>query len=91
MIEPYRDYISFLCQIPGVSRNSAIIILSAIGVDMNQFTSLRRLTFWAVLTPSSNQSSGKKKSVRISRVEVYLKPCLVKVAHATPSLLRQQI
>lgn len=44
MIEPYEDYISFLCQIPGVSRNSAITILSEIGVDMNQFTSTRRLT-----------------------------------------------
>lgn len=54
MIEPYEDYISFLCQIPGVSINSAITILSEIGVDMNQFTSTRRLTSWAGLTPSSN-------------------------------------
>ena len=82
MIEPYEDYISFLCQIPGVSRNFAITILSEIGVDMNQFTSIRRLTSWAGLTPSSNQSTGKKKSVRISRAGVYLKPCLVEVAHA---------
>lgn len=82
MIEPYEDYISFLCQIPGVSINSAITILSEIGVDMNQFTSTRRLTSWAGLTPSSNQSAGKKKSVRISRAGVYLKPCLVEVAHA---------
>lgn len=44
IIEPYEDYISFLCQVPGVSRKSAIIILSEIGVDMNQFTSTRRLT-----------------------------------------------
>ena len=71
-----------MCQIPGVSRNSAITILSEIGVDMNQFTSSRRLTSWAGLTPSSNQSAGKKKSVRISRAGVYLKPCLVEVAHA---------
>ncbi|WP_288577567.1 IS110 family transposase [uncultured Holdemanella sp.] len=82
MIEPYEDYISFLCQIPGVSINSAITILSEIGVDMNQFTSTRRLTSWAGLTSSSNQSAGKKKSVRISRAGVYLKPCLVEVAHA---------
>ena len=82
MIEPYEDYISFLCQIPGVSINSAITILSEIGVDMNHFTSTRRLTSWAGLTSSSNQSAGKKKSVRISRAGVYLKPCLVEVAHA---------
>ena len=82
IIEPYEDYISFLCQVPGVSRKSAIIILSEIGVDMNQFTSTRRLTSWAGLTPSYNQSAGKKKSVHISRAEVYLKPCFVEVAHA---------
>lgn len=82
MIEPYEDYISFLCQIPGVSRNSAITILSEISVDMNQFTSTRRLTSWADLTPYCNQSAGKKKSVRISRAGVYLKPCLVEVVHA---------
>lgn len=30
----------------------------------------------------NNQSAGKKKSVRISRAGVYLKPCLVEIAHA---------
>ena len=44
MIETYEGYISFLCQISGVSRNSAIIILSEISVDMNQFISIRQLT-----------------------------------------------
>lgn len=82
MLEPYEDYISFLCQIPCVSRNTAITILSEIDLDMNQFTSTGRLTSCEDLTPSSNQSVGKKKSVRISRAGVYLKPCLVEVAHA---------
>lgn len=30
----------------------------------------------------NNQSAGKKKSIKISRAGVYLKPCLVEVAHA---------
>ena len=33
-------------------------------------------------SPMNNQSAGKKKSVKISRAGVYLKPCLVEVAHA---------
>ena len=72
MIEPYEDYISFLCQIPGVSINSAITILSEIGVDMNQFTSTRRLTSWAGLTSSSNQSTGKKNPYAFPEPEYIL-------------------
>ena len=33
-------------------------------------------------TPGSNESAGKKKSVRITRAGVYLKPALVQCAHA---------
>lgn len=49
---------------------------------MNQFGSSKRLCCWAGLTPGNNESAGKKKSVRISRAGVYLKPALVQVAHA---------
>lgn len=81
LIVPYEDYVTLLCTIPGVDRNSAIIILSEIGTDMSQFSSHYRLTSWAGLAPGCNESAGKKKSVRISRAGVYLKPCLVEVAH----------
>lgn len=81
LIVPYENYITLLCTIPGVDRNSAIIILSEIGTDMTQFSSHYRLTSWAGLAPGCNESAGKKKSVRISRAGVYLKPCLVEVAH----------
>ena len=82
MVEKYGRYINLLCSIPGIDRNSAIVIISEIGVDMSQFTSSKRLCCWAGLTPGSNESAGKKKSVRISRAGVYLKPILVQVAHA---------
>lgn len=36
----------------------------------------------AGLTPGNNESAGKKKSVRITRAGVYLKPALVQCAHA---------
>ena len=49
---------------------------------MAQFGSSKRLCCWAGLTPGNNQSAGKKKSVRITRAGVYLKPALVQVAHA---------
>ena len=76
MIVKYDGAIGLLCTIPGIDRSSAITVISEIGVDMAQFGSSKRLCCWAGLTP------GKKKSVRISRAGVYLKPALVQVAHA---------
>ena len=82
MVAPLECLIVLLCTIPGVDRSSAITILSEIGTDMSQFDSSGRLCSWAGLTPGNNQSAGKKKSVRITRAGVYLKPALVQVAHA---------
>jgi len=82
MVQKYEGYIALLCTIPGVDRSSAITIISEIGTDMTQFGSSKRLCCWAGLTPGNNESAGKKKSVRISRAGVYLKPAFVQVAHA---------
>ncbi len=49
---------------------------------MSQFGNSKRLCCWAGLTPGNNESAGKKKSVRIARAGVYLKPALVEIAHA---------
>ena len=68
----YENAVQFLCTIPGVKRDSAI----------THFSSSKRLCCWAGLTPGSNESGGKKKSVRITRAGVYLKPALVQCAHA---------
>ena len=81
LIAPYESYINLLCTIPGVDRNSAIGILSEISNDVTQFKSHYRLASWAGLAPGCNESAGKKKSVKISRAGVYLKPYLVEVAH----------
>ena len=79
---PFESAIRLLCSIPGIDRNSAITVLSEIGTDMSQFGSSKRLCCWGGLTPGNNESAGKKKSVRITRAGVYLKPILVQIAHA---------
>ena len=78
----YENAVELLCTIPGVKYDSAITIISEIGIDMSQFCTSKRLCCWAGLTPGSNESAGKKKSVRITRAGVYLKPALVQCAHA---------
>ena len=78
----FENAVQFLCTIPGVKRDSAITVISEIGTDMSQFSSSKHLCCWAGLTPGSNESAGKKNSVRITRAGVYLKPALVQCAHA---------
>ena len=82
LVAPYEGAINLLCTIPGINKASAITIISEIGTNMSQFANSKRLCCWAGLTPGNNESAGKKKSVRITRAGVYLKPALVEVAHA---------
>ena len=47
---------------------------------MSVFETSRHLCSWAELAPQNDQSAGKKKTTRISRAGVYLKPLLVQCA-----------
>ena len=78
----YRTYVDLAMTIPGVSETSAKIIVSEIGIDMSKFSSSKKLCNWAGLTPQNNESAGKKKSTRVSRAGVYLKPTLIQCANA---------
>lgn len=77
---PYYDQFKNILEIPGISFVSAIIIISEIGLDMTQFESDKQLCSWAGLAPANNESANKKKSVRISKAGIYLKPLLVQCA-----------
>ena len=79
---PLEDSIVLLSSSPGIDRRSAITVLSEVGTDMSLFGSSKRLCCWGGLTPGNNESAGKKKSVKITRAGVYLKPALVEIAHA---------
>ena len=74
--------IEHACMIPGIDRSLAVVIMSEIGIDMSPWPNQYNLVSWAGLAPGDNQSAGKKKSVKISRAGVYLKPALVEAAHA---------
>jgi transposase len=78
----FEPQIQLLATIPGITTKSAISIISEIGVDMAVFPDSKHLCSWAGLTPQNNESAGKKKSVRISRAGVYIKPLLVQCANA---------
>lgn len=83
---PYTKELETIMTLPSVNNVfTSIGILSEIGADMSVFPSAKHLCSWAGLTPTNNESAGKKKSVRISRAGCYLKPLLVQCATAVVS------
>ena len=80
---PYQQELTILQTAPGISSNfTAIGIISEIGTNMEAFPSAKHLCSWAGLTPTNNESAGKKKSVRVSKAGCYIKPLLVQCANA---------
>ena len=47
---------------------------------MSVFATSRNLCSWAGLAPQNDQSAGKKKTTRVSRAGVYIKPLLEQCA-----------
>lgn len=60
-VKAYEVEVGLLQTIPGVGKDSAINIISEIGVDMDRFPSEKHLSSWAGMSPGSNESGGKKK------------------------------
>lgn len=83
LAESYSEEINLILTVPSFKNIfSAIAVVSEIGVNMDVFPTAKHLCSWAGLTPTNNESAGKKKSVRISRAGVYIKPLLVQCATA---------
>jgi len=80
--EKYLPQINLVSTVPGIQTFSAIAIIGEIGVDMSVFPTSRHLCSWAGLAPQNDQSAGKKKTTRVSRAGVYIKPLLVQCALA---------
>lgn len=81
LASPYQQEIDLILTAPSFKNPiSAITVISEIGVNMEAFPSAKHLCSWAGLTPTNNESAGKKKSVRVSKAGCYIKPLLVQCA-----------
>ena len=78
----FSDLIDQLATIPGVSRLSALTILSEIGTDMSRFETAGHLVAWAGMCPGQNESAGKRKRTRLRKGAPWLKTMLVQCAWA---------
>jgi len=80
---PYQQELDLILTAPSFKNIfSAIAVISEIGVNMEAFPSAKHLCSWAGLTPTNNESAGKKKSVRVSKAGCYIKPLLVQCSTA---------
>jgi len=83
LVNPYQREIDIILTAPSFkSVFTAITLISEIGANMSVFTTAKHLCSWAGLTPTNNESAGKKKSVRVSKAGCYIKPLLVQCATA---------
>jgi transposase len=76
----YQVELELLQTIDGVGKDTAITIISEIGVDMNCFPNEHHLASWAGLSPGSNESAGKKKSTRVIHGNKHIQSALVESA-----------
>jgi transposase len=80
--EYYSKEMELLQSIPGISKISAICIIAETGADMSAFENSGKITGWAGLRPSNDESAGKFKSKAITKGNKYLRSILVQVAWA---------
>lgn len=59
--QSYKLELDLLQTIDGVGKDSAIAIISEIGVDMERFPNEHHLASWSGVSPGNNESGGKKK------------------------------
>lgn len=78
--QKYSVFIELLKTIPGIGDLSAMSIIAETGTDMDQFLDVNHFISWLGLSPASNSSAGKNKSVKIGKGGKYLKPILVQGA-----------
>ncbi len=81
-VDPFRDIVDWLMEIPGLSQIGVPALLAEIGVDMTKFKTHRHLISWARLCPRLDESAGKVHSRRTQKGSVWIKTLLVQAAWA---------
>jgi transposase len=82
VMAPFEEALDMLDTIPGVARTTAEIMLSEMGVEMERFGSLRRLSAWAGVAPGNHESGGRRLSGRVRQGNLALRTALIQAAHA---------
>lgn len=81
-LEPFREQVERLMEIPGLSETAAQVLAAEIGLDMARFPTAAHLRSWAGLCPRNDESAGKRRSTRTRKANPWLKSMLVQCAKA---------
>jgi transposase len=81
-LEPFRQELTLLLTMPGISQTAAQVMASEMGMDMHRFPNADSLVSWAGMCPRSDQSAGKRRSTRIRKGAPWLKTTLIQAAWA---------
>jgi len=60
-LTPYQAEVELLKSLSLIKDNTAAVIISELGTNMDVFPSARHISSWAGLSPGNNESAGKKK------------------------------
>ncbi len=78
----YVESRTLLEQIPGIGAQSATIILSEIGNNVDAFSSADKLASWAGLAPGNKQSAGVRYNQHTTKGNKYLRLAMIQTAWA---------
>ncbi len=81
-LAPFAEAQERLQTIPGVSQWVVETVLAEIGPRMEQFPSADHLASWAGMCPGNNESAGKRKSGKTTKVSRWQRPILTQAAWA---------
>jgi transposase len=74
--------IEMLCEVPGLARTAAEIVLAETGGDMSRFPTAGHLASWTGLCPGNHESAGKRKKVGTPPGNPWLRQVLIEAARA---------
>jgi len=77
---PFEDLIDKMCEVPGISRTTAEIVVAETGADMSRFPTPQQLCAWAGLAPASHESAGKRRPAGTRKGQHWLRRALVEAA-----------
>lgn len=89
-MQPHRELIDRLCEIPGVEKLTAWTLIAEIGVDMTRFPASGHLASWCGLCPGNAESAGKRHSGRTGKGNRYVRRALVQAAWAAARITRKR-
>lgn len=81
-LDPHRELVKRLDEIPGVDEIGAAVILAEIGADVTAWPSARKLASWSCLCPGNCESGGKRLSGRTRKGNRWLRRAFCQLAWA---------